>query len=104
MPKRDSCGNACHASHPASVDSIPTGAAKEDHVSMSPIAARKLSSVVDNVAGVLGIELLAACQALDFLKPLRSSAPIEQARKIIRRKVRTWTDDRFLAPDLEAGR
>ena len=91
-------------SHPASVDSIPTGAAKEDHVSMSSIAARKLSSVADNVAGVLAIELLAACQALDFLRPLRSSAPIEAARRAIRRKVRTWTDDRFLAPDLEAGR
>ncbi len=91
-------------SHPASVDSIPTGAAKEDHVSMSSIAARKLSAVADNVAGVLGIELLAACQALDFLKPLRSSAPIEAARRAIRRKVRTWTDDRYIAPDLEAGR
>jgi histidine ammonia-lyase len=91
-------------SHPASVDSIPTGAAKEDHVSMSSIAARKFSTVADNVAGVLAIELLAACQALDFLKPLKSSAPIEVARKIVRRKVGTWTDDRYIAPDLEAGR
>ncbi len=91
-------------SHPASVDSIPTGAAKEDHVSMSSIAARKLSSVADNVAGVLAIELLAACQALDLLKPLKSSAPIQAARGAIRRKVRTWTDDRYIAPDLEAGR
>ncbi len=91
-------------SHPASVDSIPTGAAKEDHVSMSSIAARKLSAVVRNVEAVLAIELLAACQALDFLKPLRSSLPIEAARRIIRRKVRTWTDDRYLAPDLAAGR
>ncbi|MGH9443125.1 MAG: histidine ammonia-lyase [Thermoanaerobaculia bacterium] len=91
-------------SHPASVDSIPTGAAKEDHVSMSSIAARKFSQVADNVAGVLAIEILAACQALDFLKPLKSSAPIEAARKVVRRKIRTWTDDRFIAPDLEAGR
>ncbi|HET7451970.1 MAG TPA: histidine ammonia-lyase [Thermoanaerobaculia bacterium] len=90
-------------SHPASVDSIPTGAAKEDHVSMSPIAARKFAAVVDNVTRVLGIEILAACQALDFLRPLRSSAPIEEARRIVRRRVRTWTKDRFIAPDLEAG-
>ena len=91
-------------SHPASVDSIPTGAAKEDHVSMSPIAARKLSKVVDNVSGVLAIELLAACQALDFLRPLRSSAPIEAARRAIRRKVRPWKDDRYMAPEIETGR
>jgi histidine ammonia-lyase len=90
-------------SHPASVDSIPTGAAKEDHVSMSPIAARKLTAVVDNVTRVLAVELLAACQAMDFLKPLKSSRAIEAARKIVRRRVKTWTKDRFISPDLEAG-
>jgi len=90
-------------SHPASVDSIPTGAAKEDHVSMSPIAARKLASVVDNVTRVLAVEVLAACQALDFARPLKSSAPIEEARRIVRRRVKTWKADRFISPDLEAG-
>jgi len=90
-------------SHPASVDSIPTGAAKEDHVSMSPIAARKFAAVVDNVTRVLAIEVLAACQALDFQKPLKSSRPIEEARRIVRRRVKTWTKDRYIAPDLEAG-
>jgi len=90
-------------SHPASVDSIPTGAAKEDHVSMSPIAARKLSAVVDNVTRVLAVEILAACQAMDFLKPLKSSRAIEAARRIVRRRVKTWTSDRFISPDLEAG-
>ena len=90
-------------SHPASVDSIPTGAAKEDHVSMSPIAARKLAAVVENVTRVLAVEILAACQALDFAKPLKSSPPIEQARRIVRRRIRTWTTDRFISPDLEAG-
>jgi histidine ammonia-lyase len=90
-------------SHPASVDSIPTGAAKEDHVSMSPIAARKLTAVVDNVTRVLAVELLAACQAMDFLKPLKSSRAIETARRIVRRRVKTWTRDRFISPDLEAG-
>ncbi len=90
--------------HPASTDSIPTGAAKEDHVSMSPIAARKFSAVVDNVASVLAIELMAACQALDLLRPLRSSAPLERARAIVRRRIRRWDRDRFLAPDLAAAR
>lgn len=90
-------------SHPASVDSIPTGAAKEDHVSMSPIAARKFSKVVDAATRVLAIEILCACQGLDFLRPLKSSAPIEEARRIVRRRVKTWTKDRFIAPDLEAA-
>ena len=91
-------------SHPASCDSIPTGAAKEDHVSMSPIAARKFAAVVDNVATVVGIELLAGCQALEFLRPLRSSAMLERARARVRRRVPAWKRDRFIAPDLEAGR
>ena len=91
-------------SHPASTDSIPTGAAKEDHVSMSSIAARKFSSVVGNVSSVLAIELLAACQALDLLRPLKSSPPLEAARREVRRRVKTWRDDRYIAPDLEKGR
>jgi histidine ammonia-lyase len=86
--------------HPASADSIPTGAAKEDHVSMSPIAARKFASVVDNAASVLGIELMAGCQALDLLRPLKSSAPLERARSAVRRRIARWDADRFLAPDL----
>ena len=61
--------------HPASVDSIPTSAAKEDHVSMSPIAARKLAAIVENLERVLAIELIAAFQAMEFLRPLTSSAP-----------------------------
>ena len=56
--------------HPASVDSIPTSAAKEDHVSMSPIAARKFAAIVDNLERVLAIEPLAAFQAMEFLRPL----------------------------------
>lgn len=89
--------------HPASTDSIPTGAAKEDHVSMSPIAARKFSAVAHNAAWVLAIELLAGCQALDLLRPLRSSAPLERARAAVRRRVRRWDRDRYLAPDLAAA-
>jgi histidine ammonia-lyase len=90
--------------HPASVDSIPTSAGKEDHVSMSPIAARKLAAVVDNLERVLAIEMLAAFQAMEFLRPLRSSAPLEVLRRAFRRVVRPWDRDRELAPDLEAAR
>ncbi len=90
--------------HPASVDSIPTSADKEDHVSMSPIAARKFASVVENLEWVLAIELLAAFQAMEFLRPLRSSAPLERVRRAFRRIVPAWREDRRLAPDLEAAR
>jgi histidine ammonia-lyase len=87
--------------HPASVDSIPTSADKEDHVSMSPIAARKLASIVENLERVLAIELLTAFQAMEFLRPLASSKPIEQVRRAFRRVVRPWTKDRVLAVDLD---
>jgi histidine ammonia-lyase len=90
--------------HPASVDSIPTSASKEDHVSMSPIAARKLAAVVENLALVLAIELTVAFQAMEFLRPLTSSRPIERVRRAFRKTVRPWTSDRELAPDLAAAR
>jgi histidine ammonia-lyase len=90
--------------HPASVDSIPTSAAREDHVSMSPIAARKLAAIVENLALVLAIELVVAFQAMEFLRPLTSSRPIETLRRAFRRAVRPWTSDRELAPDLAAAR
>ena len=90
--------------HPASVDSIPTSAAKEDHVSMSPIAARKLGAIVENLERVLAIELLAAFQAMEFLRPLTSSAPIERVRRQFRRRVRAWNADREMYPDLENAR
>ncbi len=90
--------------HPASVDSIPTSADKEDHVSMSPIAARKLAMIVGNLEWVLSIELLAAFQAMEFLRPLRSSEPLERVRRAFRRVVPAWKEDRRLAPDLEAAR
>ena len=89
--------------HPASVDSIPTSADKEDHVSMSPIAARKLAIVVENLERVLGIELLVAFQAMEFLRPLRTSPPLERVRRAFRRVVAPWKGDRQLAPDLESA-
>jgi histidine ammonia-lyase len=90
--------------HPASVDSIPTSAAKEDHVSMSPIAARKFAAIVENLALVLATELTVAFQAMEFLRPLASSRPIEQVRRSFRRIVAPWNTDRELAPDLAAAR
>lgn len=91
-------------SHPASVDSIPTSAAKEDHVSMSPIAARKFAAIVQNLERVLAIEFIAAFQAMEFLRPLRSSAAIERVRRDFRRVVRAWDRDRELHADLEKAR
>ena len=90
--------------HPASVDSIPTSAAKEDHVSMSPIAARKLGAIVDNLERVLAIETIAAFQAMEFLRPLPSSPPIEAVRREFRRAVRAWNRDREMHEDIERAR
>ena len=87
--------------HPASVDSIPTSADREDHVSMSPIAARKLAAIVTNLERVLAIELMTAFQAMEFLRPLASSKPIERVRLAFRRVVKPWNRDRVLAMDLE---
>ncbi|MDQ6891788.1 MAG: histidine ammonia-lyase [Acidobacteriota bacterium] len=91
-------------SHPASVDSIPTSADKEDHVSMSPIAARKLARIVANLERVLAIEMMTGFQAMEFAKPLRSSRPIEEVRAGFRKVIRPWDRDRVLAPDLETAR
>ncbi len=90
--------------HPASVDSIPTSAAKEDHVSMSPIAARKFAAIVDCLEGVLAIEVLSAFQAMEFLRPLASSKPLEAVRREFRRSVPPWNRDRELHRDLEKAR
>jgi histidine ammonia-lyase len=90
--------------HPASVDSIPTSADKEDHVSMSAIAARKLAAVVENLEWVLALELLTAFQAMEFLRPLESSAPLERVRRAFRRVVPAWKEDRELHRDLERAR
>jgi histidine ammonia-lyase len=90
--------------HPASVDSIPTSANQEDHVSMATFAARRLIDMADNTAGIAAIELLAAAQGIDFRRPLRSSAPLEQAHAMIRAVAPHLDGDRFLATDIEAVR
>merc|ERR1711907_669161 len=89
--------------HPASVDSISTSSAKEDHVSMGAWAARKCMQVVRNVENVLGIELLCACQALEFLRPKKSTAPLEKVYAAVRTVVEPWDTDRFMSPDIEAA-
>ncbi len=88
---------------PASVDSIPTSANQEDHVSMAAHAARRLLPMAANVASVLGIELLAAAQGCDFHAPLRSSPALEAVRAVLRREVPGLVDDRYFAPDIEAA-
>ncbi len=86
--------------HPAVVDSIPTSADKEDHVSMGMGAAWKLQQVVTNVRRVLAIELLAAAQGIDLLRPLASSPPLERLHRAVRERVASWETDREMAPDL----
>jgi histidine ammonia-lyase len=85
---------------PASVDSIPTSANQEDHVSMSAHAARRLLPMADNVASILGIELLAAAQGCDFHAPMQSSDPLEHVRAMLRDDVPHLDDDREFAPDI----
>ena len=88
--------------HPASVDSLPTSANQEDHVSMATFAARRLREVAGNVAEIVGIELLAAAQGIEFDRPLRTSDPLEEALRRIRAVVPRYDVDRYFAPDLAA--
>jgi histidine ammonia-lyase len=90
--------------HPASVDSLPTSANQEDHVSMATYAARRLHEMADNTAGIVAIELLAAGQGVDLRKPLKTSPRLQQAMALLRRRVRFWKDDREMAPDIAAAK
>ena len=85
---------------PASVDSIPTSANQEDHVSMAAHGARRLVQMADNAAHVIGIEWLTAAQGCDFHSPLTSSRDLEQARALLRKHVRKLEADRKMAPDI----
>ncbi|MFA5963423.1 MAG: histidine ammonia-lyase [Sphingomonas sp.] len=89
--------------YPASVDSIPTSANQEDHVSMAAHGARRLADMAANASAILGIELLAACQGIDFHAPLASSEALESVRRLLRRHVQTLADDRYFHPDMEAA-
>lgn len=86
--------------HPASVDSIPTSAGREDHVSMGTWAARKLAQVVENLRLVLGVEYLAAAQGIQLRRPLRSSKPLERAVEKLRARVPFLAEDRYLQQDI----
>jgi histidine ammonia-lyase len=87
--------------HPASVDSLPTSANQEDHVSMATFAARRLQPMIANVAHILAIEFLAAAEGIEFLRPLKSSVPLEAAHALLRERVLRFEVDRFMAPDID---
>ncbi|WP_296942231.1 histidine ammonia-lyase [uncultured Massilia sp.] len=90
--------------HPASVDSLPTSANQEDHVSMATFAARRLGQMAQNTGVIVGIELLAAAQGIEFHRPLTSSAHLEHVHARLRDRVPAFDADRFFAPDIEAAR
>ena len=88
--------------HPAGVDTIPTSANKEDHVSMSMTAALKAERAVSRAREVIAIEILCACQAIDLLAPLETSAPLKHVHALVRSRVPTLERDRATAPDIAA--
>ena len=88
--------------YPASVDSIPTSANQEDHVSMAAHGARRLTPMAENAANIVAIELITAAQGCDFHAPLKSGPTLESVRSLVRSRVATLKDDRFLAPDIAA--
>ena len=87
--------------HPASVDSLPTSANQEDHVSMATFAARRLGDIADNILGILAIEAMCAAQGIDFRSPLKSSEPLQAVMKTLRSKVPFYEEDRYMADDIE---
>jgi histidine ammonia-lyase len=89
--------------HPSSVDSLPTSANQEDHVSMAPNAGKRLWEMADNVEGILAIEWLGACQGLDFREGVKTTPALERARALLRQSVPFYDKDRYFAPDIEAA-
>jgi histidine ammonia-lyase len=87
--------------HPASVDSLPTSANQEDHVSMATFAAMKLHRIAENVLHILAIETLAACQGIDFRAPLKTSIALQTYKDALREKVPFYKADRYFAKDLK---
>ena len=90
--------------HPASIDSLPTSANQEDHVSMATFAARRLHEMAHNTATIVGIELLAAAQGIDFHQPLTTSPLLAQVHRRLRTRVDFYAKDRLFAPDIEAAK
>ena len=93
--------NKSHA-HPASVDSLPTSANQEDHVSMATFAARRLTDMNLNTRYIMAVELLAACQGIELRRPLKSNAVLEGYWSKVRSVAAYWDNDRYFQPDLEA--
>jgi len=91
------------AAYPASVDSIPTSANQEDHVSMAAHGARRLHPMLRNASAIVGIEVIAAAQGCDFHRPLQSSPVLERIRAVIREAVPALEEDRYLYPDLRSA-
>ncbi|WP_088329433.1 histidine ammonia-lyase [Lacimicrobium sp. SS2-24] len=87
--------------HPASVDSLPTSANQEDHVSMATFAGRRLADMAENTRGIIAVELLAVAQGIDFRRPLKTSALLENAYALVREKVAFYDHDRYFSPDIE---
>jgi histidine ammonia-lyase len=90
--------------HPASVDSLPTSANQEDHVSMATFAGRRLHDMAHNTATIVGIELLAAAQGVDFHRPLGTSPMLAEVHRRVRQQVEFYEKDRLFAPDIEAAK
>ena len=88
--------------HPASVDSLPTSANQEDHVSMATFAARRLTDMAANSAGIVAIELLAAAQGIDFRAPLKTSSRLQEVHSLVRTRASFYDHDRYFAPDITA--
>jgi histidine ammonia-lyase len=86
------------------VDSLPTSANQEDHVSMATFAARRLLDMAGNSSAVVAIELLAAAQGVEFHAPLQSSPQLQEVLKMIRAQVPAYDQDRYFAPDIAAAR
>lgn len=91
-----------HLANPCSTDSTPTSANQEDHVSMAAHGARRLARMNDNLSVILGVEMLCAAQGIEFRAPLQTSTPLQTLLAALREKVPALTQDRFLAPDIEA--
>jgi len=92
-----------HMAHPTVIDSTPTSANQEDHVSMAAHGARRLSKMVENLQVILGVEAMCAAQGIDFRAPLSTSAPLQRVHAALRSDVAALGDDRYLAPDLAAA-
>ncbi len=90
--------------HPASVDSLPTSANQEDHVSMATHGARRLHDMADNTAAIVGIELLAAAQGIELRRPVATSPRLQKVLALLRENTAFWDQDRLMAPEIEAAK